>query len=370
MKRIKTKNASRAAAALIAGSCSVLMLGLGRLSGRNVPARHMMDFAVGAQEISAHTSPRPSLAAGGSAFGIKLVTDGVMIIDMKELSGKCPAKKAGLRIGDVIETVNGNAVYTNARISELIAGSMGEPCEITYRREDKTLSCDLTPVLYEGTYRAGMWVRDSSAGIGTMTFIDPETGIFAGLGHSVCDADTHEPLPLSHGTISNVRINGLKKGIKGEPGQLMGEFSGTDCGELLLNCEGGVYGSLDIIPRDREIYPMAYSNEVHKGAARILTQTDSGEPKSYDITIEEVSPGSEHELVISTNDPTLKESAGGIVQGMSGSPIIQDGKLAGAVTHVFIDDPTGGYGILAEQMYGYAQQAEELITEKSTEKAG
>ena len=314
--------------------------------------------SVPVKEVNRTSMNRPRLCVGGQAFGIKLVTDGVMIIDMKKLSGVCPAREAGLRVGDVIESLNGEQVGSNSRISELIRASGGEDCVIRYRRGDKSRECTLTPVFSAGSYRAGMWVRDSSAGIGTMTFTDPETGAFAGLGHSICDNDTHEPLPLSHGSISGVRIDGVTKSLRGEPGQLLGEFSGEDIGELTLNCTGGVYGIMTDEPTEAVSYPLGFAHEVHEGAAYMIAQTDGGEPERYSVTIEQVAPSDcPHDLIIHTDDSRLIEAAGGIVQGMSGSPIIQDGRLVGAVTHVFVDDPCGGYGIFAETMYENALKA-------------
>lgn len=310
------------------------------------------------KEVAGKSMKRPRLFVGGQAFGIKLVTDGVMIIDMKKMSGVCPAREAGLRIGDVIETLNGEQVSSNSRISEIIRASGGRDCIVGYRRGSRSCECTLTPVFSAGSYRAGMWVRDSSAGIGTMTFIDPETGAFAGLGHSICDMDTHEPLPLSHGSISGVKIGGVTKSRRGEPGQLLGEFSGDDIGELTLNCTGGVYGIMDDDPTGAVSYPLGFASEVHEGAAYMIAQTDGGDPEHFDITIERVSPSDcDHDLIIHTDDQRLIRAAGGIVQGMSGSPIIQDGRLVGAVTHVFVDDPCGGYGIFAETMYDHALEA-------------
>lgn len=309
------------------------------------------------KEVREEMVDRPMLAAGGSAFGIRLVTDGVMIIDMKKVSGSCPAEESGLRIGDVIESINGERVSTNNRVGEIIKASGGESCDIKYRRGAKTSVCKLTPVLNEGSYRAGMWVRDSSAGIGTMTFIDPDTLAFAGLGHAICDNDTHEELPLSKGSISDVNISGCNKSSKGSPGQLLGEFTGGESGELLLNCSGGVYGILEEMPEGYVTYPLAFAHEVHKGEAYILSQTDCGEPEEYSVEIESIGNEDGHDMVIKVTDKRLIEKTGGIVQGMSGSPIIQDGRIAGAVTHVFIDDPKGGYGIFAESMYEYACQA-------------
>ena len=310
------------------------------------------------KEVTKKTVKRPRLIAGGQAFGIKLVTDGVMVIDLKKLSGVCPAKEAGLRVGDVIETINGETVRSNSRISELIRSSGGGDCLIEYRRGSENLECTLRPVFSAGSYRAGMWVRDSSAGIGTLTFIDPETLVFAGLGHSICDPDTREPLPLSQGTAAEVRIDGVTKSTKGEPGQLLGEFEGGDLGDLALNCECGVCGVMyrDSLPENAEVYPLGFSHEIHTGSAYMISQTDGGDPQRFDITIESVYPdGCGHDLIIHTADERLIGMTGGIVQGMSGSPIIQDGRLVGAVTHVFVDDPCGGYGIFAERMYSCAE---------------
>lgn len=330
----------------------------------------MLFGSIPIKEVTKETVERPMLAVSGQAFGIKLVTDGVMIIDMKSSGGSCPAKDCGLEIGDVIETVDGESVYTNERLSELIKASGGEDMELRCRRNEEEFTVTLTPELSEGSYRAGMWVRDSSAGIGIMTFIDPETGSFAGLGHPICDSDTHEALPLSKGTVSGVVINGCTKSIKGEPGQLIGEFDGEgDDGELLLNCDGGVYGTLydaeDIYGCDYELYPLGFSQEVHEGDAYIISQIDGGEPQEFSVTIEKISSaGSEHDMIISVTDEELISETGGIVQGMSGSPIIQDGRLIGAVTHVFVDDPECGYAIFAEKMYNYSLEA--IRTEKNS----
>lgn len=316
--------------------------------------------SVPVKDVTKKTIKRPRLIAGGQAFGIKLVTDGVMVIDLKYMSGVCPAKEAGLRIGDVIETINGETVRSNSRIAEIIKSSGGSECRIEYRRGNESLECMLKPVFSSGSYRAGMWVRDSSAGIGTLTFIDPETLAFAGLGHSICDPDTREPLPLSQGTAADVRIDGVTRSAKGEPGQLLGEFDGDDLGDLTLNCEAGVCGVMygGSLPENAAVYPLGFSHEVHKGAAYMIAQIDGGEPQRFDITIESVFPDSSgHDLVIHTDDKRLIEQAGGIVQGMSGSPIIQDGRLIGAVTHVFVDDPCGGYGIFADKMYAFADES-------------
>ena len=397
MKKLQIRHIPRSAAALLSTVCAGVMLVVGYY-GKTLPdsfttekgstlslATRLPVTAASAQvtdgervslklfgsvpikEVREITVKRPTLVAGGQAFGIKLVTDGVMVIDMKKISGRCPAAEAGLRIGDVVEMVNGEPVGSNSRISELIRASGGNDCTISYRRGEEERECTLTPVFGEGSYRAGMWVRDSSAGIGTLTFIDPATGAFAGLGHSICDADTHEPLPLSHGSVTGVKLSNCTKSSKGEPGQLIGEFTDEELGELTLNCSGGVYGENDLLPEGEE-FPLGFAQEVREGSAYILAQLDDSGVKKYDITIERVSPiDCGHDLIIKTSDKRLIRKAGGIVQGMSGSPIIQNGRLVGAVTHVFVDDPTGGYGIFAERMYNCSLAA---VTENDTRAPG
>lgn len=199
-----------------------------------------------------------------------------------------------------------------------------------------------------------MWVRDSSAGIGTLTFYDPSTGAFGGLGHPICDADTKLPLPLSQGSVGEVRITGFNKSVKGDPGQLLGEFSSSaSVGNIDFNNESGVFGTLNSPPSSSKPIELGFRQEVHTGEAVIYTTIDNGKPKEYKINIEkaDLSSDAEHDLIVKITDPKLLETTGGILQGMSGSPIIQDGRLVGAVTHVFIDDPQQGYGIFADSMY-------------------
>ena len=209
-------------------------------------------------------------------------------------------------------------------------------------------------------YRCGIWVRDSSAGIGTVTFYDPSTGVFGGLGHAVCDVDTGGVMPLAEGQVVPVSIHGVQKGEAGTPGELQGSFLTTlSCGELRKNTETGVYGVLNRNPAaGREAIPICLRQEVKEGPVQILTTISGTEPALYDAVIEKVSLGDHtptKNLILRITDPELLSKTGGIVQGMSGSPILQDGKLAGAVTHVFVNDPTRGYGIFAENMLDAAR---------------
>lgn len=304
--------------------------------------------------VSAAVIDRPSLVPCGQPFGIRLMTDGVMVIGLEDINSSCPASDCGIRVGDVIMSINGRTVTTNKRVSELISSSKGLPCSVCFSRGGRERTATLTPVYSGGTYKAGMWVRDSSAGIGTLTFYDPAAHAFAGLGHPICDADTKLPLPISHGTVGEVKINGCTRSEHGEPGQLLGEFISTDtAGTITANISEGVYGRLDASPSSCPELPLGFKQEIRTGPAEILSTVSGTEPKRYSIEIESVdlSDDAAHDMIVHVTDGALLSEAGGIVQGMSGSPIIQDGRLVGAVTHVFVDDPTRGYAIFAEDMY-------------------
>lgn len=297
---------------------------------------------------------RPMLAASGQPFGIKLMTDGVMVVGLEEIESSCPASECGIMVGDIITEIDGQTVTTNRRISEIIGESKGKACSVSFSRSGRERTATLKPVYSGGTYKAGMWVRDSSAGIGTLTFYDPETGLFGGLGHPICDADTHEPMPISHGVIGKVAITGCAKSEHGEPGQLLGEFTSSEpAGSITANADEGVFGIIDGFPAEGELLPLGFKQEIVPGEAEILATVSGGTPERYSIVIESIdlSASAQHDMVVRVTDKRLLELAGGIVQGMSGSPIIQNGRLVGAVTHVFVDDPTGGYAIFADDMY-------------------
>lgn len=306
------------------------------------------------KNISATSVTRPMLMPCGQPFGIKLMTDGVMVIGLEDIDSSCPASDCGIKIGDVITGINGQTVTTNKRVSELIGSTEGRPCSVSFSRDGREQTATLTPVYSGGTYKAGMWVRDSSAGIGTLTFCDPETHAFAGLGHPICDADTKQPLPISHGTVGEVDITGCTRSEHGEPGQLLGEFVSSDpTGSIALNISEGVFGTLGETPAGAELIPLGYKQEIRRGNADILSTLSGGSPQRYKIEIESIdlSEDASHDMIVHVVDSELISEAGGIVQGMSGSPIIQNGRLVGAVTHVFVDDPTRGYAIFAEDMY-------------------
>lgn len=298
---------------------------------------------------------RPCVVLGGTPFGIKIRSEGVMIISTAENS---PAKRAGMRAGDVILRVNGETVHTNAEITEMLNPQSITDCEtdiatIVLRRGGAELSIELSPKTEGSEKRIGAWVRDSAAGIGTLTFYDPDSQMFGGLGHAVSDATTGEAVPLGAGEITKAQIYGVVSGRDGSAGELCGLLlPNSDIGEISANTHSGVFGTL-AEPLNGDPIPVAFRQEVHTGAAKILTTIDGDAPKEYSIEIERINlldlNGSKA-MVIAITDPELLKLTGGIVRGMSGSPIIQDGKLAGAVTHVLVNDPTHGYAIFAETM--------------------
>lgn len=292
---------------------------------------------------------RQNVILCGTPFGIKIKSDGVMVVKTAEQS---PAKSAGIKEGDVIKSVNGEAVRTNSDISRAVQLNPGET-SIVLERSDREICLRFTPRREADGLKIGVFVRDSAAGVGTLTFVEPKTQIFGGLGHSVSDATTGDTVPLASGEITKAEIIGVVKGKCGSAGELCGLiFPEKETGVLKSNTESGVFGVFggDI---SGDLYPAAFRQEVKSGSAQVLTTIDGNTPQLYSIEIERVNlldlDGSKS-MVIRITDPELLEKTGGIVRGMSGSPIIQDGKFVGAVTHVLVNDPTRGYAVFAENM--------------------
>lgn len=307
----------------------------------------------------------PYLIPCGTPFGIKLLTDGVIAVELSSFESECgicsPALDAGIKTGDIIKTINGKKILSNDDIADVIEDSEGEAVKVDLVRNSKNFTISVVPKLCmaDGSYRIGMWVRDSSAGIGTLTFYDPRTKCFAGLGHPVCDVDTGCIMPLYKGEVAEVTVNSIKKGRSGVPGELVGSFSaGGAMGTLDANCENGLYGTLNGFESVLEPVKLGMRQEIETGKAYIYTTIDGKLPEKYEIVIDKIDlqdSDSGKNMIIKVTDKKLLEKTGGIVQGMSGSPIIQNGKLVGAVTHVFVNDPAKGYAIFADTMYDSSQ---------------
>ena len=295
---------------------------------------------------------------GGMAFGVKFYAKGAIIIgvcDVETAGGLCsPARDAGLAAGDVVTSAGGAEVETLEQLLELVKSSGGQKIELEYRRENETQSTTVTPVVDKGSneYRIGVWVRDSTAGIGTITFIDAKTKRFGGLGHGINDSTTGLLMPFGRGTVTDVRVEGVVRGRKNLPGELKGSFGTRDLGTLDCNTEVGVFGAYDVLPEGlSDPVEVAPASALHTGDATVRTAAD-GQVREYAVRIEEVytDAGRTKNFLVCVTDERLLSLTGGIVQGMSGSPILQDGRLVGAVTHVLVSDPTRGYGIRIENM--------------------
>ncbi|MBO5870247.1 MAG: SpoIVB peptidase [Clostridia bacterium] len=299
------------------------------------------------------------LIPGGMAFGVKFFTEGALVLGttgVETASGMVtPAKDAGLRAGDIIIRAGGSEFESANELISIISGCAGKPIVVAYMRDGVEEKATVNPArdIENGTYRIGVLVRDSTAGIGTVTFIDPQTRDFGGLGHGIYDSETGTLLPLGRGAVVQVDINGVQKSERNSPGALKGKFGRVSIGELWDNCDEGVFGRLTEIPDTAyEPMPIASRDELAEGKAKILTTLSGNQIEEYEIEIEHIysKSGSTKNFLIKVTDDSLIEKTGGIVQGMSGSPIIKDGKIIGAVTHVLIDDPLHGYGICIENM--------------------
>ncbi len=294
--------------------------------------------------------------AGGFPVGLKLYADGVVIVGTEPVDTENgyinTAEKAGLKVGDIIKCINGEYVSTNSRVSQIIEESFGDVIELQVQRgsEMHTVSFNSEYSISEGKFKAGIWIRDSSAGIGTVTFCTRD-GFFASLGHAVCDIDTKDVVPISQGECTDVSITGYSKGVTGKAGELCGVLESERTGEIYSNGDSGVYGKFDNVASG-QTFPVAPKKYVVPGEAYIYTTLENNVMEKYKVSIISIdsdSPDNKN-LVVEITDPVLLEKTGGIIQGMSGSPIIQNGMLVGAITHVLVDNPAKGYGIYAETM--------------------
>jgi len=321
--------------------------------------------------IEVRAIPSQQVLVCGFPIGIKLKTSGVMIINVSSVvledgTKVSPGEKAGLMAGDIIVKAGGKDIRSIKDLVSVIENSNGKAIPMTYIRQNVKQNTSVTPLrsAEDTQYRIGVWVRDSSAGIGTLTFIDPESKVYGALGHGISDIDTGSLLQVGSGQLMRSSIKGIKKGVKGTPGELEGDFLSKNqvIGDIELNCDFGVYGRLSEDFHDPKGRPVSIGSHslVHVGKASILACIRDDIVEEFEIEIQKIAKwdlGSTKNMVIRITDKRLLQATGGIVQGMSGSPILQDGRLIGAVTHVFINDTERGYGVFIESML---QQAKTL----------
>ena len=304
------------------------------------------------------------LIPGGQSIGVRMDVKGVLIVGLEEIetiTGEKvnPGLICGLQIGDTILEVNGKKVYRASEVQKIVNDIKGD-LVLTIKRKSDIKEIHLTPVQAKNDdmYKLGIWVKDKTAGIGTLTYFDPETKEYGALGHAITDPETGSVLSVAEGELVNAKVESVKQGKAGEPGEIRGIFYEAEAplGKLKINSEFGVFGNcykeIENPMFERPI-PIGRKDTIKTGKALILTTLENNKIEPYEIEIEKIntrSRESNKNMTIKVIDPRLIAASGGIVQGMSGSPIIQDGKLVGAVTHVLVNDPTRGYGIFIENM--------------------
>ena len=311
-------------------------------------------FATGA---AAEELGERKVCLGGFAVGLRFSTDGVLVTGVGSVisSGKevFPATDAGIKAGDIITHINEEKTTTASAFAEAVE-KCGESAELTILRGGQSTKITVIPAKEDvtGKMRLGITLKDSMSGIGTVTYYDPDTGEYGCLGHGICDSDTGVLMPLYRGSAISAEIGGVVKGKVGKPGEIKGYFLSERLGSAEENTLRGVFGHCAVIPEGNRTVSVADSSSVKEGKATILCTLGSDGVKEYEIEITKiVSESSETKnFTVKVTDPALIERTGGIVQGMSGSPVIQNGKLVGAVTHVLVNDPTSGYAIFIENM--------------------
>ncbi|MBO4897971.1 MAG: SpoIVB peptidase [Clostridia bacterium] len=302
---------------------------------------------------------RSAAYPGGGTVGIKLFTDGLLVVGIADIPAAgqkvSPAKLEGIKKGDIITHLNGEKIESAVDFSEKIQKNGNAAVAVTVLKKNGSAEKTLTPVLYPetGEYKLGMWVRDSAAGIGTVTFILPD-GSYGALGHGISDIDTGDRIKIESGEIVGSRIVSVLKGSRGAPGELRGMFTDGVSGTVDKNTDCGIFGTLLTVPDNVPLLELGTADDAQKGEASIYSNIEGEKTEEFSVLIEKIQKHNKYgqNMVIKVTDPRLLRKTGGIVQGMSGSPIIQNGRIIGAVTHVFLDDPERGYGIFIENMLG------------------
>lgn len=319
---------------------------------------------ISVKEITVNVIPNKVVIPGGETIGLKLYTNGVLVVGMSEIEGidnekYKPYENSGIEEGDMIVKIDNKAITCTADLIEEVNNSFGHNLEISYIREGNIYNTNIIPTQTDSNeYKLGLWVRDAAAGVGTVTFYEPETGMFAALGHGILDVDTEKIINISSGEVVTSNIISITKGQKGKPGEIRGSIeNGKTIGTVYNNTEFGIFGklnntSMNMINNAKELQILPRT-EVETGKAKIICTIENNKQEEYDIEIEKIYKNNNEDnksMIIKVTDERLIEKTGGIIQGMSGSPIIQNGKFVGAVTHVMVNDPTVGYGVFADMM--------------------
>ena len=322
--------------------------------------------------VEVNTLPKTTVIPVGNIAGLKLYTNGVLVVGMSEIEGKDnkkykPYENSQIQEGDTIIQINENIINSTQDLIDEVNNSKGENVNIKYIHEEETKECSIEPVQsYDNQYKLGLWVRDSAAGVGTVTFYEPETKSFGALGHGITDIDTQQLINIASGEFVTTRILDIEKGEEGIPGRIQGTVENqANIGTIYKNTKFGIYGIVDNLSSlnidTSKKMELALRDEIKTGKATILCSLDNRNIQEYEIEIEKIFKENNYDnksMKIKITDPKLIEKTGGIIQGMSGSPIIQNGKFVGAVTHVLVNDPTQGYGVFGDIMLKQIKQVE------------
>ena len=326
--------------------------------------------AIKIKDVNVNVIPKTKVIPVGNIAGVKLYTSGVLVVGMSEIEGDDnkkykPYENTGIEEGDTIIKVNDTHINSTDDLIETVNLSKGKDVKVKYIHEEETKECSMTPVKTSNSdYKLGLWVRDSAAGVGTVTFYEPSSKTFGALGHGITDIDTNELINIASGEFITTRILDITKGESGNPGKIQGTVENqTNIGTISKNSRFGIYGkvdnlsSLDIdVSKEMEV---ALRKEIQTGKATILCSLDNQKPQEYEIEIEKIFKENNYDnksMLIKITDERLLEKTGGIIQGMSGSPIIQNGKFVGAVTHVLVNNPQEGYAVFGDIMLKQAKE--------------
>lgn len=316
------------------------------------------------KSVDVDVLPRTTVIPVGNLAGVKLYTNGVLVVGMSEIQGDDnrmykPYEETGIEEGDTIVAINDSTIHSTEDLIQCVNMSSGNELEIEYVRDNQTMQCSMTPVkTADEQYKLGLWVRDSAAGVGTVTFYEPSTKSFAALGHGIVDIDTEQLINISSGEFVTTKILNIQKGEKGEPGRIQGTIDNQqNIGVISKNTRFGIYGVVDNVlalnlNNSKEL-EVALRDEIQTGKAKILCTLENGKTEEYEIEIEEIYKDNNYDnksMKIKVTDNRLIEKTGGIIQGMSGSPIIQNNKFVGAITHVLVNNPQEGYAVFGDIM--------------------
>lgn len=311
------------------------------------------------KQIDVNVLPETKVVPVGKVIGLKLYTNGVLIVGMTEIDGEKPYEYTGLKEGDTILEINNTEIDSIEKLKEVVNKSNGEELELKYLRDGTISVSNIKPVQTNtDEYKLGLWVRDAATGVGTITYYEPESGKFAALGHGIVDVDTDKLIDIESGEVVTSSIVAIKKGEQGIPGEIKGTIMNqTNIGEVTKNTDFGIYGNLtntaSLNINFQKAIDVALRSEIKTGNAKVLCTLENGVTKEYDIEIKKIYANNNSDnksMLIKVTDEDLLNQTGGIIRGLSGAPIIQNGKFCGAVTHVLVSDPTMGYAVFGDLM--------------------